>query len=114
MPHDQRRSIWAWATSRMLDLAERSQHLPLPELQAALLLEAHTIWQQDLDMCYAIGRSGEVLIPQRGHVLTHCNAGGLATAGYGTALAPIRNADSAGRSLHVYVDETRPFLQGCG
>jgi methylthioribose-1-phosphate isomerase len=63
-------------------------------------------------MCLAIGRHGEPLIPQRGRVLTHCNAGGLATAGYGTALAPIRSAHALGRPVHVFVDETRPFLQG--
>jgi methylthioribose-1-phosphate isomerase len=59
-----------------------------------------------------IGQHGADLIPPRGHVLTHCNAGGLATAGYGTALAPIRAAHEQGRAIHVFVDETRPFLQG--
>jgi methylthioribose-1-phosphate isomerase len=102
----------AWATSRMLRVAEEQGELAIPALCAALLNEAHTIWQQDLDMCHAIGMHGAALIPQRGQVLTHCNAGGLATAGYGTALAPIRSAHAAGRPVHVYVDETRPFMQG--
>jgi methylthioribose-1-phosphate isomerase len=67
---------------------------------------------EDLAMCHAMGRHGVALIPPGGRVLTHCNAGGLATAGYGTALAPIRTAHEQGRPIHVFVDETRPFLQG--
>ena len=102
----------AWATARMLRCAEAAGDAPLDAVQAALLDEAHRILAEDLAMCHAIGTHGAPLIPPRGHVLTHCNAGGLATAGYGTALAPIRTAHSAGRPLHVYVDETRPFLQG--
>jgi len=102
----------AWATTRMLRIAQEQCERAIPALGDALLNEAHAIWQEDLDMCHAIGMHGAPLIPQRGQVLTHCNAGGLATAGYGTALAPIRTAHSAGRPLHVYVDETRPFLQG--
>lgn len=111
----------AWATDRMLQCAqqyvERQQNMtsePPPPVQLAthLLTEAHAILAEDLAMCHAIGDHGASLIPERGHVLTHCNAGGLATAGYGTALAPIRTAHTQGRPLHVYVDETRPFLQG--
>ncbi len=106
----------SWATARMLRrayaLCQPPPALPLDALAAALLDEAHAIRAEDLAMCYAIGAHGADLIPQRGHVLTHCNAGGLATAGYGTALAPIRTAHRAGRAVHVYVDETRPFLQG--
>jgi methylthioribose-1-phosphate isomerase len=77
-----------------------------------VLDEAHAILTEDLAMCHAIGDHGAPLIPARGRVLTHCNAGGLATAGYGTALAPIRTAFAQGRTIHVWVDETRPFLQG--
>jgi methylthioribose-1-phosphate isomerase len=102
----------AWATSRMLALAARQAGHQPQELRDVLLSEAHAILAEDLAMCHAIGRHGVGLIPERGHVLTHCNAGGLATAGYGTALAPIRTAHEQGRQLHVYVDETRPFLQG--
>lgn len=102
----------SWATERMLDLARRRRELQPDELRQALLDEACAIHAEDLAMCHAIGRHGAPLIPARGHVLTHCNAGGLATAGYGTALAPIRTAHERGRPVHVYVDETRPFLQG--
>ncbi len=112
----------SWATERMLrcarELLEAGQSraagpaTPQRALAARLLDEAHAILAEDLAMCHAIGRHGAPLIPPRGHVLTHCNAGGLATAGYGTALAPVRTAYAAGRPIHVYVDETRPFLQG--
>lgn len=101
----------AWATARMLRVAKQAG-ANLGVVRELLLEEAHRILAEDLAMCHAIGEHGASLIPERGHVLTHCNAGGLATAGYGTALAPIRTAHSAGRRLHVYVDETRPFLQG--
>jgi methylthioribose-1-phosphate isomerase len=102
----------AWATSRMLRAAE--QHLVADESESYIALrdEAHAIMAEDLAMCHAIGGHGAALIPPRGNVLTHCNAGGLATAGYGTALAPIRTAHEQGRQIHVFVDETRPFMQG--
>jgi methylthioribose-1-phosphate isomerase len=102
----------AWATSRMLHAAERKPREDVDTFHEALLQEAHAIRAEDLAMCHAMGRHGVALIPPRGHVLTHCNAGGLATAGYGTALAPIRTAHEQGRPIHVFVDETRPFLQG--
>jgi methylthioribose-1-phosphate isomerase len=98
----------AWATARLLACADGSRDA----IPARLLAEAHGVLAEDLAMCHAIGDHGAPLIPERGHVLTHCNAGGLATAGYGTALAPIRTAHHDGRPIHVYVDETRPFLQG--
>ena len=101
-----------WATARMMAYATHVQHLPLAEFRAAMLAEAHAVFAEDLAMCQAIGRHGEPLIPARGRVLTHCNAGGLATAGYGTALGPIYRAHEVGRAIHVYVDETRPYLQG--
>ncbi|MGQ9548721.1 MAG: S-methyl-5-thioribose-1-phosphate isomerase [Roseiflexus sp.] len=102
----------SWATRRVLERAQSLRN-PLPDAIAQCVLEeAHSILAEDLAMCHAIGRHGVALIPPRGHVLTHCNAGGLATAGYGTALAPIRAAHEQGRPIHVYVDETRPFLQG--
>ena len=102
----------AWATARMLETARTHSADDLATMRRLLLDEAHAILAEDLAMCHAIGRHGEALIPARGHVLTHCNAGGLATAGLGTALAPIRIAHDQGRSIHVFVDETRPFLQG--
>lgn len=102
----------AWATARMLQVAQAHASASPKVLRDTLLHEAHAIMAEDLAMCYAIGEHGLALIPPRGHVLTHCNAGGLATAGLGTALAPIRLAYERGRSIHVFVDETRPFLQG--
>jgi methylthioribose-1-phosphate isomerase len=102
----------AWATSRMLRAAEQKLTSDADESYAVLRDEAHAIMAEDLAMCHAIGAHGVALIPPRGHVLTHCNAGGLATAGYGTALAPIRTAHEQGRQIHVFVDETRPFMQG--
>jgi len=77
-----------------------------------LLAEAEAIKAEDLAACLAIGESGASLLPDEGVVLTHCNAGGLATAGYGTALGVIRSAVARGKRLHVYADETRPFFQG--
>lgn len=104
----------SWATTRMLQRAQSlaTSSVPVALMQQSLLDEAHAILAEDLAMCHAIGQHGAPLIPARGHVLTHCNAGGLATAGYGTALAPMRTAHTQGRPLHIYVDETRPFLQG--
>jgi methylthioribose-1-phosphate isomerase len=102
----------AWATARMLRVARTHVGDTLMTFRRALLDEAHAILAEDLAMCHAMGAHGVALIPARGHVLTHCNAGGLATAGYGTALAPIRTAHEQGRPVHVFVDETRPFLQG--
>jgi methylthioribose-1-phosphate isomerase len=111
----------AWATQRMLSCARRyidentrpaTEWPTTAEIATAMLNEAHAILAEDLAMCHAIGEHGAPLIPESGRVLTHCNAGGLATAGYGTALAPIRTAHGQGRPLHVLVDETRPFMQG--
>jgi methylthioribose-1-phosphate isomerase len=102
----------AWATARMVGRAAALAPGGIAAIKAGLLNEAHAILAEDLAMCHAIGDHGAALIPERGRVLTHCNAGGLATAGYGTALAPIRTAFGQGRPIHVLVDETRPFLQG--
>ncbi len=99
-----------WATTRMFDLALADAAVEtLPE---RLLTEAHRIRGEDEAMCHAIGDHGAALLAEGSRILTHCNAGGLATAGYGTALAPIKTAHSSGKRLHVLVDETRPFLQG--
>jgi methylthioribose-1-phosphate isomerase len=102
----------AWATARMLRSADTHAAADPATFRRTLLDEAHAILAEDLAMCHAMGLHGLPLIPARGHVLTHCNAGGLATGGYGTALAPIRSAYEHGRPIHVFVDETRPFLQG--
>lgn len=77
-----------------------------------LLAEAHAIRDEDAAMCRAIGKNGAALLPENGGVLTHCNAGALATAEYGTALGVIRAAVAGGKTVRVYADETRPLLQG--
>ena len=99
-----------WAVERMrAALAEADT----PKGAAARLeREARAIFDEDLEACRAIGRHGGALVPQQATVLTHCNAGGLATAGYGTALGVVRGAVEAGKSVRVLADETRPFLQG--
>jgi methylthioribose-1-phosphate isomerase len=74
--------------------------------------EAIAIWRDDIDRCLRIGAHGARLMPDVGAVLTHCNAGALATGGYGTALGVIRAARAGGKQIHVLADETRPFLQG--
>jgi methylthioribose-1-phosphate isomerase len=86
--------------------------LPLPELRAKLVAEAQQIRLEDIAINEAIGRNGAVLVPDGKTVLTHCNAGALATAGYGTALGVVRAAAAAGKKIDVFADETRPFLQG--
>ena len=100
-----------WAINRMQSVAE-SFDGDLPALQQRLIQEAQNIRQEDEDMCRQIGIYGAELLPDKANILTHCNAGALATAAYGTALGVIRAAHEQGKQLHVYVDETRPFLQG--
>jgi methylthioribose-1-phosphate isomerase len=101
-----------WALERMRDAARRTGAAPTGEIAAALLAEAGKIHAEDRQMCRAMGRHGEALLTDGQGVLTHCNAGGLATSGYGTALAVLFAAAEAGKRLQVYVDETRPLLQG--
>jgi len=102
-----------WALERQRKLAEslRGKVGPI-EIRRALLAEAHAILEEDRQMCRAIGRYGASLLNDGQGVLTHCNAGGLATADYGTALAVFFAAHEAGKVLRVYADETRPLLQG--
>ena len=104
----------SWALARMADAAARSRAAGSGngELAAALEREAQAIHDEDLASCRAIGRHGATLVPERATVLTHCNAGGLATSGYGTALGVIRGAIELGKSVRVLAGETRPFLQG--
>ncbi|HYF64545.1 MAG TPA: S-methyl-5-thioribose-1-phosphate isomerase, partial [Herpetosiphonaceae bacterium] len=102
----------AWATARMLRVARGLAGRDPAAIAAALLATAEAIRDEDEAMCRAIGQHGARLLAGQRNVLTHCNAGGLATAAYGTALAPIRAAHERGQELHVWVDETRPFLQG--
>ena len=101
-----------WALDRMRGVAESVAELPGEERLPRLLEEAQTIDREDQQMCAAIGRHGAELLADGDGVLTHCNAGGLATAGDGTALSVIFAAAAEGKSLDVYADETRPLLQG--
>ena len=99
-----------WALDRMLRFARNGSHSDVKELCSALVKEAQEIHDEDIRLCKAIGEAGATLIPQGAKVLTHCNAGALATGDYGTALGVIRSARD--KISHVWVDETRPFLQG--
>jgi methylthioribose-1-phosphate isomerase len=101
-----------WALDRMRSVVPAHPQLSASELIARLLEEARRIEQEDCEMCAAIGRYGAELLADGSGVLTHCNAGSLATAGDGTALSVIYAAVRQGKRLHVYVDETRPLLQG--
>ncbi len=101
-----------WALERMKQAACRFRGRPTAEIAAALLAEARAIHEEDRQMCRAIGRHGAELLRDGQGVLTHCNAGGLATSDYGTALAVFFAAAESGKTLHVYADETRPLLQG--
>jgi len=101
-----------WALDRMRNYARQIAHLPPKELRQALLKEAKAIHEEDIRMCRAIGEYGDRLIPQEANILTHCNAGSLATSHLGTALAVMYIAAEKGKKLHVWVDETRPLLQG--
>ncbi|MFN0052200.1 MAG: S-methyl-5-thioribose-1-phosphate isomerase [Planctomycetales bacterium] len=102
-----------WALDRMRRVVDRSPADLVPrELAARLLAEARDIHEEDRTMCRAIGQHGAALLADGAGVLTHCNAGGLATADYGTALAVIFAAHDAGKRLRVFADETRPLLQG--
>jgi methylthioribose-1-phosphate isomerase len=104
--------FWALARMERAAAAGRAEGLGNVALAAALEREAQAIHDEDLASCRAIGRNGAALVPERASVLTHCNAGGLATAGYGTALGVIRGAIEAGKSVRVLAAETRPLLQG--
>jgi methylthioribose-1-phosphate isomerase len=102
-----------WALARLERKVQgRTEELPPAELTRLLLEEALAIEEEDRQMCRAIGRVGAALIGEGQGVLTHCNAGGLATADYGTALAVMFAAAEAGRKFQVFADETRPLLQG--
>jgi methylthioribose-1-phosphate isomerase len=84
----------------------------LHEIKQKILIEAHSMYEEDIAACKTMGAFGGALLPDAGGVLTHCNAGALATCGYGTALGVIRSAVEQGKQIKVYADETRPFLQG--
>src|ERR1700689_1728461 len=101
-----------WAIRRMRDRFENLRVRPIAQIKQALIEEAQRMHAEDIAANQAMGRHGATLMPTEGGVLTHCNAGALATAGYGTALGVIRAAVEQGKKIHVYADETRPFLQG--
>ncbi len=101
-----------WAIRRMQDRFEQVNELPVAQIKQAMITEAQRMYLEDIAANETMGRNGAVLLPSSGGVLTHCNAGALATCGYGTALGVIRAAVEAGKKIHVFADETRPFLQG--
>ncbi|MDX2269652.1 MAG: S-methyl-5-thioribose-1-phosphate isomerase [Bryobacter sp.] len=101
-----------WAIERMKTKRASLFGQPLEEIRSALVAEAKLIYNEDIEINRSIGRHGASLVPDGKTVLTHCNAGALATAGYGTALGVIRAAVEAGKKIDVFADETRPFLQG--
>jgi methylthioribose-1-phosphate isomerase len=102
----------AWAVDRMRRVLEANLSLDADRLFRAMRAEAIAIYKEDLKVNRALGRFGAELLAQSSTVLTHCNAGALATAGYGTALGVVRAAKEAGKKIAVFADETRPFLQG--
>jgi methylthioribose-1-phosphate isomerase len=101
-----------WAIDRMKRLFASLRGQSLDAIRARLVEEAKLVREEDIAINRAIGRHGAALVPDRRTVLTHCNAGALATAGYGTALGVIRAAVESGKQVDVFADETRPFLQG--
>ncbi|MEJ2723467.1 MAG: S-methyl-5-thioribose-1-phosphate isomerase [Deltaproteobacteria bacterium] len=101
-----------WAVERMTLVVDEMAGAPVEEIKKALRQEASKILAEDIEINRRIGRHGEGLVPEGARVLTHCNAGSLATGGYGTALGVIRAAHAAGKVAGVFADETRPWLQG--
>jgi len=118
--------FWAIDRMKLLFAGLLAEGATLEAMQEKILAEAHAMYEEDIAACKAMGAFGAALLPEEGAgapadrsssagwigVLTHCNAGALATCGYGTALGVIRSAVEAGKRIHVYADETRPFLQG--
>jgi methylthioribose-1-phosphate isomerase len=101
-----------WAIRRMQEKFETLRVRPIPQIKQSLIEEAKRMHAEDIAANRAMGLHGATLMPATGGVLTHCNAGALATCGYGTALGVIRAAFEQGKKIQVYADETRPFLQG--
>lgn len=101
-----------WALERMRKLAHALHSAPVEEVKRALLKEARSILEEDYELCRRIGENGAKLLPNKCTVITHCNAGALATSGYGTALGVIYSAHEQGKQIKVFADETRPLLQG--
>src|SRR5271166_2390005 len=101
-----------WGIRRMRTKFEQLNGHPILQIKQELIAEVQRMLLEDIAANQAIGKHGAVLLPSSGGILTHCNAGALATCGYGTALGVIRAAVESGKKLHVFADETRPFLQG--
>jgi methylthioribose-1-phosphate isomerase len=101
-----------WAVARMGLLVERMAGVPVDQIKKALRWESEKMLAEDIDINRRIGQHGQKLVPKESTILTHCNAGSLATGGYGTALGVIRTAHEAGKKVKVIADETRPWLQG--
>ncbi len=101
-----------WAVERMATVADRAALLPLEDIKRTLREESEKILSEDIAINRKIGQHGQRIVPRRATILTHCNAGSLATGGYGTALGVIRAAQERGKQLQVIADETRPWLQG--
>jgi methylthioribose-1-phosphate isomerase len=103
-----------WGIEEIRSLYNRlvEGNTPIPEIKAAVVARARQMYDEDIAACKSMGAHGASLMPQQGTVLTHCNAGALATCGYGSALGVIRAAIERGHKIDVYADETRPFLQG--
>jgi methylthioribose-1-phosphate isomerase len=103
-----------WGIDEVRDLYNTlaAKNTPIPEIKAAVVAKARRMYDEDIAACKQMGAHGASLMPQEGTVLTHCNAGALATCGYGSALGVIRAAIERGHKIDVFADETRPFLQG--
>ncbi|HPP87807.1 MAG TPA: S-methyl-5-thioribose-1-phosphate isomerase, partial [bacterium] len=102
----------SWAVNRMIKFAQNNKNKSIEQLKKLLIKESIAIYEEDLEMSKKIGKNGAALIKDGMTILTHCNAGGLATSGYGTALAVIYTAAEQSKKIKVYADETRPLLQG--
>lgn len=101
-----------WAVERMLRVLQENNRLAVNDIKEILWRESIRILEEDIEINREMGRNGQKLIPRQATILTHCNAGSLATGGYGTALGVIRAAHEAGKKVDVIADETRPWLQG--
>ena len=102
----------SWAIERMLAVSQAKEQAPVEEVVQALVTEAQRIADEDVEINRRMGAYGASLVEDGARILTHCNAGALATVDYGTALGVIRAAHEQGKNIHVWVDETRPRLQG--
>ncbi len=103
-----------WGIGQIRDLFNQlaAAHTPIPQIKAAVVARARQMYDQDIAACKQLGALGADLLPQKGTILTHCNAGALAACGYGSALGVIRAAVEKGHDIDVLADETRPYLQG--